>query len=375
MVVNIIIAEGDRGRNNQLRDACLSDRNIRVAGQALTGRDTISLVAKLRPEVILMTANLPDIPIVKILNRIMVQYPTPVLLLYRQVDDQLVNQLRLLDLGILDMLSTPERGGKFEFSEVSLITRIHILSKLKVEKFVKQINQTFTHERHQSPTVTMTSKSQNTQLLSTSSSVPPVKYTGVSRSAKIIIIGTSTGGPRLLSDIVPNFPMNLPPVIVVQHMPIGFISAFASRLNRLSRIKVKEAVDGEVVLPGTVYLAPGGQHLEFFRQADHTISIRLTDGPPVNFVKPAVDITLKSSAKIYGSGTIGVILTGMGHDGRNGSRIVKEKGGQIICLNEADSDVYGMNKAVIEAGYADGVVSKRDLVPYIIRAIEGKYLG
>jgi two-component system chemotaxis response regulator CheB len=169
--------------------------------------------------------------------------------------------------------------------------------------------------------------------------------------------------------------MNLPPVIVVQHMPIGFISAFASRLNRLSRIRVKEAVDGEVILPGTVYLAPGGQHLEFFRQADHTISIRLTDGPPVNFVKPAVDITLKSSAQIYGSGTIGVILTGMGHDGRTGAKIVKEKGGKIICLNEADSDVYGMNKAVIEAGYADGVVSKRDLVPFIIRAIEGKYLG
>jgi two-component system chemotaxis response regulator CheB len=296
--------------------------------------------------------------------------------MFRQIDEELVEQLKSLDVGLLDFLSSPVRGGKMDFNEVSLTTRIHILSKLQVEKFVRQIDQSMNRENSlELASLDPKPIQKKVTQISSSSSREVIQYSGISRSAKIIIIGTSTGGPRLLSDIIPDFPINLPPVIVIQHMPVGFISAFASRLNRLSRIKVKEAVDGEIIIPGTVYLAPGGKHLEFFRQANHTICIQLTDGPPVNFVKPAVDITLKSSARIYGSGTIGVILTGMGHDGRSGSKVVKDRGGKIICLNEDDSDVYGMNKAVIEAGHADGIVSKRELVPYIIRAIEGRYLG
>jgi two-component system chemotaxis response regulator CheB len=179
---------------------------------------------------------------------------------------------------------------------------------------------------------------------------------------KVIVMGASTGGPRMLVYLISQFPQNFPPVLVVQHMPAGFISGFAERMDQNAQMKVKMAEDGDIIRPGQVYIAPGGYHMELEKKGSGLIRIKITDGAKINFVKPAVDVTLFSTAREYGSGVISVILTGMGADGREGSRVVKKVGGTVYALNEEDSVIYGMNKAVIDAGLADQILGMDAIV-------------
>ncbi len=157
--------------------------------------------------------------------------------------------------------------------------------------------------------------------------------------------------------LIPQFPRNFPPILVVQHMPQGFVDSFADRINDRSQMIVAMARTGVHVKRGHVYLAPGGFHMEVIINSNNNPVIEITSGPTVNFVKPAVDVTLFAAARIWGSGVISVILTGMGHDGRSGTRIVKKLGGRSIALNEEDSVVYGMNKSIVDAGLADSVLA------------------
>ena len=200
-------------------------------------------------------------------------------------------------------------------------------------------------------------------------------YKGTGRLNRIIVIGTSTGGPKLLNEFVPKLPPNLPPVILVQHMPEGFTEKFSERLNRTAKTQVKEAEHGEIITSGNVYVAPGGYHLEIVLNENNMPSIMLTDRPPVNFVKPSVDVTLMSALNIYGSGVISVILTGMGSDGKIGSIEVKKMGGTVLALHESDTDLYGMNRSVIESGVVDEILKKNQLTSGIVRALEGQLKG
>jgi len=376
MVVDVVIAEGNRDFNKSLADIIGKDSNLNIKGQALTGLETISHVMRQRPQVLIMSTNLPDLDLVSIIKRVMRQYPTPMLILHERSEHEVINKVRKMDIGIIDFLPITQTGTFYSINEVSLTTRIHILSKLNIQRFTAQIKQgikmTRDRQKRTSRLLNMDSREERTALTTRPISSRVVQYSGTGRSSRIVIIGSSTGGPRLLSELVPKFPKNLPPVVIVQHMPVGFISAFAKRLNRMSRIRVVEAKAGDAVMPGTVYLAPGGRHLEFTQISGGIPKIMLTDGPTVNFVKPAVDVTLFSAVKTYGHGVISVILTGMGSDGRDGSSEVKTIGGIVLALNEEDSDIYGMNRAVIEADLADDILGKKDIVLGIIRAIEGK---
>ncbi len=179
---------------------------------------------------------------------------------------------------------------------------------------------------------------------------------GTFTSRDVIVIGASTGGPKTLIDLISQFPASFPPVLVVQHMPQGFISSFAERLNRKSKMKVKMAETGDLITKGNIYVAQGGYHMEIYLDADKNALIQITDGPTVNFVKPSVDVTLFSAARVWGRGVISVILTGMGHDGSQGTKTIKKLGGKCIAQSAVDSVIYGMNKSVIEAGLADKVL-------------------
>jgi len=369
MTVDIVLAEGDRDVNLQLASILKNDAKFNFIAGALTGLECISQIMRNRPNVVVATSRLPDLDLKGLIKRVMRQYPTPMLILFSSEDKEIIKEIEEMDIGIIDFLPITRKDGHITISEVSLSTRIHILSKLKIEKFSTQIKQgiKLTRSRmHARKLKSKIEKNTNRGVSSLNS------YSGRGRSSKIVVIGTSTGGPRLLSEVVPKFPQNMPPILIVQHMPIGFISAFSRRLDRSSKIRVTEAKSGEKIMPGTIYLAPGGKHLELHRAGNNLPKILLTDGPAVNFVKPAVDVTLQSATKVYGRGVISVILTGMGSDGRDGSRKVKENGGIVLALNEEDADIYGMNRAVIEAGLVDEILSKNELVTGIIRAIEGK---
>ncbi|MHA2250773.1 MAG: chemotaxis protein CheB [Candidatus Kariarchaeaceae archaeon] len=374
MTVKVVIAERKKADIDKITSACQSDPSIEIIGTTSKGHEAISLAIRNHPDVLILSTAVADIPIFSLVRRIMQQRPLPILLI-KTASEELVNIAQIVEYGITDIITAPTRT---DLSEFAITTRIHILAKLNINKFKEQIaivNKTGGNSINLKKPIF----EPKTELLvpeksrRSSQKLSRVRYAGTGRLNKLVIIGTSTGGPRLLSQIIPKFPSNFPPVIIIQHMPIGFIEPFAARLNRTSKIRVKQAEEGETIVSGTVYIAPAGFHLEFQSlTSTGPPKIALTDGEEVNFVKPAVDVTLLSASKIYGSGVISVILTGMGHDGRDGCRVIKQIGGKVIALNEKDSDIYGMNKAVIDAGLADIILGKTDIISGIIQAIEGK---
>ena len=182
---------------------------------------------------------------------------------------------------------------------------------------------------------------------------------------RLVVIGSSTGGPQALQTVITALPEDFPcPVVVVQHMPAGFTNALAGRLHGVSSVTVREALDGDVLAPGCVYIAPGSHHLRI-RQEGGIRRIALSDEPPVGNHRPAVNVMYDSVAHL-GKDIVAVILTGMGCDGREGMRKIKENGGYCIAQDEATCVVYGMPKSVIEAGLADEICP----LPQIAEAIE-----
>ena len=180
----------------------------------------------------------------------------------------------------------------------------------------------------------------------------------------LIVIGASTGGPKALYQILPRLERNIPPIIIVQHMPKGFTKNFAERLNEKTRVKVKEAEDGEIIRPGIVYIAPAGKHLVIEKASEYGLGnykFVLVDGPPRNFVKPSVDVTLESIYRNYSGNILVAILTGMGKDGQEGCKLIKAKGGKIIAEDKSTAVIYGMPKAIIENNLADLVIPLHEI--------------
>ena len=181
---------------------------------------------------------------------------------------------------------------------------------------------------------------------------------------KVLVIGSSTGGPKALSELVPELPADLPvPVLIVQHMPAGFTKSLAQRLDQSSKIRVKEAEIGDHLETGTVLLAPGDHHMVITSAGQ----ISLNQDPPVWGVRPSVDVTMNSVADIYGGKTIGVVLTGMGSDGSRGTARIKEKGGMVVVEHESTCTIYGMPRTVVESGNADMALPLPEMAEAIVR--------
>lgn len=190
-----------------------------------------------------------------------------------------------------------------------------------------------------------------------------------SRGGKVeaIVIGSSTGGPNALAEVISRLPANLRvPVLVAQHMPPVYTTYLAQRLDSLSALTVREAIDGEPVQAGIVYIAPGDHHLEL-RPTASGATVRLTQTPPVNHCRPAVDVLFRSAANVWGRHTLAIVLTGMGHDGRDGSAEIRGVGGQVLVQDEASSVVWGMPGAVHEAGLADEVLPIDKVAAAVVR--------
>jgi two-component system chemotaxis response regulator CheB len=190
---------------------------------------------------------------------------------------------------------------------------------------------------------------------------------------RILLIGASTGGPQALATLVSELGevIDLAPILITQHMPRAFTTVLADHLARASKHTAAEAIDGEPVCAGHIYLAPGGRHMRVARR-DGTAVIVLDDGPPINFCRPAVDPLFQSAAEIWGPWVLGVILTGMGHDGKHGASCIVEAGGSVIAQDEASSVIWGMPGSIVEAGLCSSVLPIEQLAPLIVRLFTGK---
>ncbi|WP_104524325.1 protein-glutamate methylesterase/protein-glutamine glutaminase [Blastococcus atacamensis] len=201
---------------------------------------------------------------------------------------------------------------------------------------------------------------------------PAAPRTGPGKKAAVLVIGSSTGGPEALTRVIPALPGNLPvPVLLAQHMPPVFTRQFAQRLDRLSPLRVVEAVDGTPLMPGTVHLAPGDHHLVVRANARAAFTTSLNQNPPENFCRPAVDPLFRSAVAAYDGAVLGVVLTGMGADGRNGCGEIRNAGGTVVVQDQATSVVWGMPGAVAQAGYADEVLALDRIAETIQRHLAG----
>ena len=348
MPIKVLIVDDSAFMRNALGKMLSSDPEIAVIGTARDGYDAVQKVADLRPDLVTMDVEMPRMDGIEALRRILAEAPVPVIMVSSLTTDGARATLEALEIGAVDFLPK-------NLSDLSVnIVRIR---EILIDK-IKQIAR-----RRMPPSRRIPRAPAGTP------PAGPVRYR-TERRIGIVAIGTSTGGPKALQEVIPHLPGDLPvPVIVVQHMPPAFTGPFAERLNEQSRIAVKEAEDGEVLKAGVVLVAPGRGHLIVQRERTGECSVAVAANRPDLIYRPSADLMMVSVAEAYPGRALGVILTGMGNDGEKGMRAIKATGGRTIAQDEGTCVVYGMSRAVIEAGIADKVVPIEEVAGEIVNAV------
>ena len=324
-----------------------SDPDIKVVGMGHDGVEGVELVKQLKPDVVTLDIEMPRMDGLTALKHIMEDNPTPVMMVSSLTTDGASATLDALQLGAVDFIPKQLSFVALDIVKIKeeLIKKIKYIA-LNKHKLLRQ------YRSQTKPVFTPSAEKKDRY-----KPPPPSLLTCTGRKEMdIVAIGASTGGPPALQAIIPRLPKNLPvPVMVVQHMPPTFTKSLADRLNALSQITVKEAEDGEPLNAGTAYIAPGSQHMTVSR-ASASFRIGLSDEPSDTLHRPAVDVMMHSVANVYNSKALGVILTGMGHDGLEGLKALKLRGGKVLAQNEESCVVYGMPRSVVENNLADKVV-------------------
>jgi len=349
MAVRVLVVDDSGFFRRRVTEMLNADPQLEVIGSAGNGQEAIDQVAKLRPDVVTMDIEMPVMDGITATREIMRSHPTPIIMFSSLTTDGAKATLDALDAGALDFL--PKR-----FEDIS--TDREEARKLLCERVRHLARRPGGSTIKAKPSPTAVKSSLPSGIVAKPYAVTPIRSRG---DIKLVAIGTSTGGPVALQEVLSKLPGNLSvPIVLVQHMPGSFTPAFAQRLNTLCAISVKEAEDGDVLQAATAYLAPGGKQMTIEKKGEQLV-IRITEALPNQTYKPCVDITFSSLAKIYPKNTLAVILTGMGADGREGCRELKA-GGSVIWAQDQDSCVvYGMPAAVTDAGLAERNISLPDI--------------
>ncbi len=319
-----------------------------IVGQAKNGNDALAQIGKLQPDVVTMDFNMPGMTGAETVRLIMQQRPTPVVMFSAHTKQGAKETFDALAAGAVDFLTKPA-------GEVSVD-----LTKIADELVRKLVTAAQSRPRAANPPPSPTHSSGSFPAMRSMTSLAAQSSPGL--MPRLCVIGISTGGPAALSELVPALVPDLrTAVVIVQHMPAGFTSSFAERLDALSRIDVQEARAGDRPMPGSVMIAPGDRHLEF----DERGVIMLTDGPLVNGCRPAADVTMISAARVYGRRASAIVMTGMGKDGAAGALAIKRADGKTLAQDQATSVIYGMPKAAIDAGAIDEVAALGDIASWL----------
>jgi two-component system chemotaxis response regulator CheB len=321
-------------------DALAEDPDIEVVGTAPNGRIALAKIPQVNPDVVTLDVEMPEMDGLETLTEIRKLYPRlPVIMFSTLTERGAATTMEALLRGANDYVTKPANVGSVAEAQqrikTDLLPRVHALSGK-----VRARAATGFAPRAAAPMAARSTASRPSA---------PVRVDAV-------VIGVSTGGPNALAELLPQLPGDLPvPVLIVQHMPPMFTRLLADRLDSTCRLHVAEAGDLQPVTLGTILIAPGDRHLTVQRVGT-VVRTRLDDGPPENSCRPSVDVLFRTAAAVYGPHTLGVVLTGMGHDGKNGSEHIHVAGGRILVQDEATSVVWGMPGAVAAAGFADEVL-------------------
>ena len=373
--IRVLIADDSAMMRNELTRMLDSSPLMRVCGTARDGPEVVEKTKLLQPDVITLDVKMPLLNGVEALKRIMRECPCPVIMFSSSSRKGAEVTLEALSAGAFDYLPKIRPGVNALKLQEDLIEKVEAASHSWLARKRAPV--------HPPPIPASgfpVSEPVNPQLglQQTPRPVP-----------RIIVLGTSTGGPQALQGLLPELPGDLPvAMIVVQHMPPGFTAPLAERLDGLSRVKVCEARHGQAVVPGTVYIAPAGHHTTLLRNSEarssdtrnseakgsrakdsHQVLICLSDAPLNTAHKPSVDVTMLSVAEVFGNHTLGIILTGMGTDGLQGMTAIHEAGGITMGQDEASSVVYGMPRCCAEHGILEQVVPLSEMPRHILQTI------
>jgi len=326
-----------------------SDEDIEVVDTAKDGLDGLEKAKALKPDIITLDVEMPRMDGLTALKRIMAEAPTSVIMVSSITTEGAESTLTALELGAADFISKETSFVSVNIIKIKedLINKIKAITKQSMLKQrLARIKGTASAETKPPPFTRVRA-------------LPNFGYNSIA-------LGISTGGPLSLQKVIPALSESINiPIFIVQHMPPKFTKSLADRLNGMSKLKVKEAEDKEVVSNGTVYIAPGGFHMKIKKGSPGSSVINISETPDSTLHRPSVDIMMDSVIELYGKKTLGVIMTGMGKDGINAISKLKSLGGYCLAQDEASCVVYGMPKAVVEAGYAD-VVAPLDKIANII---------
>ncbi|MBI5575310.1 MAG: chemotaxis response regulator protein-glutamate methylesterase [Deltaproteobacteria bacterium] len=350
MPVRVLIVDDSAFMRSALGKMLSSDPEVEVAGTARDGLDALDKVVQLKPDLVTMDVEMPRMDGIEALRRIMASNPVPVIMVSSLTMAGAKATLEALEIGAVDFIPK-------NLSDLSI--NIVNIREILLEK-VKQIGR-----RRIVPPRRFTA-------VRPEASPPRPDPSGyrIERRIGIVAIGTSTGGPKALQEVLPKLPKEFPvPVVVVQHMPPAFTGPFAERLNELCRVSVKEAEEGESLKPGVVFVAPGRGHMSIRKGRTGECVVSVSENRPDLIYRPSADVMLASVAEVFPGRALGVILTGMGNDGEKGMRAIKSGGGRTIAEDESTCVVYGMSRSVVEAGLADKVVPLQEVAGEIVNAV------
>jgi two-component system chemotaxis response regulator CheB len=329
-IVRVLVVDDSAYVRKVVKQMLLRSPFIEVVGTARDGAEALEQVVELNPDVITCDLNMPQMDGTAFVREQMARRPVPIIII-SVASHAGEAVLAALDAGAIDFVQKPTALATDKLLDIA----DELIEKVKAAA--------------QSPLRHRVSLPAPLPPL-----VVPARITG---GAGLLVVGTSTGGPQALKALIPRLPATFPiPVALVLHMPIGYTETYAEKLNEMSALTVVESKGEEVVQPGLVFLAPAGRHLTFRRDAEGTVHTHLDLRPLDTPHRPSVDVLFRSAAETFGAAVLGVVMTGMGADGREGAAWIKAQGGQILTEAEETCVVYGMPRSVVEAGLSDEIV-------------------
>lgn len=352
--IQVLVVDDSTFMRKSLSTMLAHDHRITVAGTARNGEEALQQVKALKPDVVTMDVEMPGVNGIEAVRRIMAECPVPIIMVSSLTTEGATDTLKALELGAVDYVPKQLNGVATNIVEIEqdLIAKIVAASQATGKLAVRR-TATPAAPVVKAPSAGLTAHS-----------------VSVTRGNRIVAIGCSTGGPQALMEVLPHFPADFPAaIVIVQHMPKTFTKPFADRMNQICPLEVKEAVDGEDVRAGVVLIAPGGLQFRVKKKNITTNIVSLSPNYEKHLHAPAADVMLQSVAALYGERSIGIILTGMGHDGLEGMKAIKAAKGRTIAQDEKTCIVYGMPKAVVEAGCADKVVALPHIVGEVLNMV------
>ena len=346
--IRVLVVDDSAFMRTTLSRMIASESGFEVIGTAGSGSEALRKIPVLTPDVVTLDVNMPGLDGVETLRRIMRHFPRPVIMVSSVTEKDAETTFSALGAGAFDYVPKQLSESSLEIDHI----RPDLIAKIRAAALARRSR------------VRVRSDKKSAR------AARPEERPHVFSTSSVIALGTSTGGPKALETILPMLPRDLPvPVLIVQHMPVGFTASFARRLSRLCSIAVQEARDRELVRPGVAYIAPAGLHMRVRRRtSDRRVVISLDSDPLAALHIPSIDELMKSVAEIYHDDALGIILTGMGSDGAEGMSEIYRAGGFTIGQDEATCAVYGMPRACAELGILSRMVPLADISAQILEA-------